>query len=94
MDDKFVSATSAVDLRLSPSVSGILEEEGRHLGDVQWHLKSVLTEADGKEIQNTQLARYLREARHEASHVEDLLSELEYYRIQRELEVNGEVIAS
>ncbi|CAM0885508.1 unnamed protein product [Alopecurus aequalis] len=88
--NELVRATGAMgrgsgsDLQLSPSVRAILKEEGR-LCVVHGDLKSVLAEADGKEIQNKQLARYLREARHEASHVDDLLSELEYYRIQAKL---------
>uniref|UniRef100_A0ACD6AQC5 Uncharacterized protein n=1 Tax=Avena sativa TaxID=4498 RepID=A0ACD6AQC5_AVESA len=47
-------------------------------GDV----KSVLTEAQGKEIHNESLVLCLKEARHAATRAEDLLSELTYYRIK------------
>ncbi|KAM0894954.1 hypothetical protein ACQ4PT_024150 [Festuca glaucescens] len=97
INDGFVRATSTVGrgcgrgLQMSPSLSGIWDEAVQ-LNDVQGRLKSVLTAAEGKEIQNEQLVRYLREARHQESQSEDLLSELVYYRIQEELEpeVNGE----
>ncbi|KAM0910189.1 hypothetical protein ACQ4PT_014333 [Festuca glaucescens] len=97
INDGFVRATSTVGrgcgrgLQMSPSLSGIWDEAVQ-LYQVQGSLKSVLTTAEGKEIQNEQLVRYLREARHQESQSEDLLSELVYYRIQEELEpeVNGE----
>ncbi|CAM0885513.1 unnamed protein product [Alopecurus aequalis] len=96
MNDKFVRARSAGsrgrDLQMSPSLRGIWDEVVQ-LNRVQGHLKSVLTAAEGKEIQNDQLVRYLREARDEASQTEDLLSALVYYRIQEGCGVDGQRLA-
>ncbi|EEC83310.1 hypothetical protein OsI_28682 [Oryza sativa Indica Group] len=49
---------------------------------------SVLSEAEGKEIQNKALELCLREASHHAARSDDLLGELEYYRIRGEVEVD------
>ena len=93
MNDKFLRATSAAgrDLQMSPSLGGIWDKAVQ-LNQVQRRLKSVLAAAEGKEIHNEELVRYLREASDEASQTEDLLSALVYYRIQEELK--PEVIAS
>ncbi|KAL6650304.1 hypothetical protein ACP70R_009229 [Stipagrostis hirtigluma subsp. patula] len=49
-------------------------------------LRSVLAEAQGKEIHNKALQLHLREAWQKASRAGDLLCELDHYRIQAEIE--------
>ncbi|CAN6244284.1 unnamed protein product [Urochloa humidicola] len=72
-------------LQLWASGVGIGGEVGR-LGTALEDIRSVLSEAMGKEIQNEALERSLKEALHMASRAEDLQSALDYFRIQHELE--------
>lgn len=64
------------------------------LGEVQLltaarrRIGSLLSEAEGKEIQNKALELRLREASHQACLSDGLLGELEYYRIQGEVELD------
>ncbi|CAN6244283.1 unnamed protein product [Urochloa humidicola] len=72
-------------LQLWASGIGIGGEVGR-LSAALVDIKSVLSEAMAKEIQNEALERSLKEAWHMASRAEDLQSALDYFRIQQELE--------
>jgi hypothetical protein len=73
-------------LPLWASSVGLRVEVVERLVAARRDLHSVLTEAQEREIQNPALVRHLREAEHKASLAEDLLSALEYYRIQGEVE--------
>jgi len=91
MDKAIVPRIGAVDddykLPLWASSVGLRVEVVERLVAAYRDLHSVLTEAQEREIQNPELVRHLREeAEHKADRAEDLLGELEYYRIQGEVE--------
>ena len=91
MDKAIVPRIGAVDddykLPLWASSVGLRVEVVERLVAAHRDLHSVLTEAQEREIQNPELVRHLREeAEHKADRAEDLLGELEYYRIQGEVE--------
>ena len=91
MDKAIVPGIGVVDddpkLPLWASGAGLRVEVVERLVAAHRDLHSVLTEAQEMEIQNPALVRHLREeAEHKAYGAEDLLGELEYYRIQGEVE--------
>ncbi|KAM3195556.1 hypothetical protein ACQJBY_071600 [Aegilops geniculata] len=81
------SRADALVSELQPwSSGGGIEGKVRQLHTAQEVFKLVLAEAEGKQIENVELARSLKKFRQMASRGGDLVGELEHYRIQEELE--------